>query len=275
MECERLEAGDTLQGFPLWHGGENAFLAEWTITQSLLSDPQGPHAFWLRWYDAALQGNHLNLPLEHDIALIPDADWKKGPEHIAGLIAALERKHDAKEDESPLDLELAKLPASTKDQRATFAQAIAAHQEHLPATLSALLEFCAAEISRLQGRNHPYDSAEEEAEAQRQIRVLTTIFTTVERLKAKIPEAGPLTEANIVQGEKLSRLFVRHFKEWPRKNAEDFVDSTYRATLVGLTATLAPMIGVPVYMAVGAGIVFFGGKKIADGLKAAKDLTLP
>ena len=104
MECERLEVGDTLQGFPLWHGGENAFLAEWTATQSLLSDPQGPYAFWLRWYDAALQANHLNLPLEHDIALIPDADWQKGLEHIAGLIAALERKHDAKEDESPLVL---------------------------------------------------------------------------------------------------------------------------------------------------------------------------
>lgn len=102
---------------------------------------------------------------------------------------------------------------------------------------------------------------------------MTTIYATLERLKAEIPETGPLTEANIVNGEKLSRLFVRHFKEWPRKNAGDFVDSTYRAALVGLTATLGPMIGVPVHMAVGAGIVFFGGKKIADGLKVAKDIT--
>lgn len=102
MECERLEAGDTLQGFPLWRDGENVFLADWSNTQTLWSDPQGPYAFWLRWYDAALQGNYLNLDLERDIALIPDADWKKGPELIAGMIAGLERKHDAKEDESPL-----------------------------------------------------------------------------------------------------------------------------------------------------------------------------
>lgn len=157
VDCEQLEAGQTLDGFPLWHNGESPYLAAWTETQTLWSAPNSPYAFWLRWYQAALQGNHLNLPLGHDIALIPDADWQKGPEHIAGLIAVLERKSENAKDAFPIDSELSNLPAATKDQRATFVQAVTAHQEHLPATLSALLEFCAAEISRLQGRNHPYD----------------------------------------------------------------------------------------------------------------------
>lgn len=272
LECLLLEAGQTLDGVVLWPDAENPLQAEWRHTQTLWAAQGNTYAFWLRWYDAALEGRSLNPELERDIALIPDADWEKGAEHIAGLIAGLERKY-ADEDRDPIDRALTHLPPANQNQRASFAQAVTAHQQELPATLEAILGFCGMEISRLQGRNRPYATPEDEAEAQRQIRVLTTIYATLERLKAEIPEAGALTEANIEKGEKLTRVFVRHFKDWPHKNADDLVDSTCRAALVGLTATLAPMIGVPVNIAVGAGVVLFGGKKIADGLKSAKDMA--
>jgi hypothetical protein len=94
VECEQLEAGETLDGLPLWHTDENLFLAAWTETQTLWSAPNSPYAFWLRWYEAALKGMHINLPLEQDIAMIPDDDWQKGPDHIAAIIAAMEKRHD-------------------------------------------------------------------------------------------------------------------------------------------------------------------------------------
>jgi hypothetical protein len=179
---------------------------------------------------------------------------------------------EGKPTPDPVEQALVTLPPSSRDVVTRFSDAVTQHHEDIPPTLDALLLFCRREIDRLQGRNAPYATPEEEAEAQRQIRVLTTIYTTLEKLRDTIPADGALTPARAERGEKLSRLFVRSFKEWPRKNVEDIADSTCRAALVGLTATLAPMIGIPVAIATGAGVVLFGGKKVADGLKAAKDL---
>lgn len=60
--------------------------------------------FWIRWYEAALAGEPLtsdwtsHWQLLTEIALIPDADWDQGAEHIAGLIAAIEARFALPED---------------------------------------------------------------------------------------------------------------------------------------------------------------------------------
>ncbi len=43
-------------------------------------------SFWRDWYQGFLDGKPLDWELQRRVALIPDADWEKGPEHIAGLI---------------------------------------------------------------------------------------------------------------------------------------------------------------------------------------------
>jgi hypothetical protein len=88
-----LEQGEGLQGTGLWHNAPNLFQSEWDETRPRWSAPNSPYAFWLRWYEAALEGRALNPELERDIALIPNDDWEKDPAHIAGLIAALEAKY--------------------------------------------------------------------------------------------------------------------------------------------------------------------------------------
>ena len=121
----------------------------------------------------------------------------------------------------------------------------------------------------MQKRN--YRDEEDAAEAKRQIGVLSTLYMSVEGLKALVPQNAEISPGDAEQAEKLARLFVRKFKEWPSANAEDLVDSVYRLGLVGASAALLPMIGVATPWAVAAGIAIFGNKKIADALKIAKD----
>ena len=132
-------------------------MEEWTQTQTLWSAPYAPYAFWLRWYGAALQGNHLNLPLEHDIALIPDADWEKGPVHIAGLIADMEERHALKAE-------------------------VIALREAL--TLS---QAQAASVAQ-RSHNNPPELLDAAPEIQRQI---TIIFDTLDNAEAELSLAKP------------------------------------------------------------------------------------
>ena len=49
-------------------------------------------SFWCRWYDSLLKGHPLDWDLQREVALIPDGDWQKGPEHIAQLIEEIEAR---------------------------------------------------------------------------------------------------------------------------------------------------------------------------------------
>jgi len=58
---------------------------------NLSADPQ-LWAFWHDWYLAMWNGTFEDWDLATEVALIPDADWEKGAEHIAALINDIERK---------------------------------------------------------------------------------------------------------------------------------------------------------------------------------------
>ena len=191
---------------------------------------------------------------------------------MAEAIRKIERGIQPEPEEDLIEDAIVRLPASPPAAIQRFADAVTEHRENLPSILDALISYVAQEIDRLQFRNAPFPTPEEEVEAQRQIRVLTTICATLQKLQQTIPVEGAMTPQEIERGEKLSRLFVRSFREWPQKNAEDIVDSTCRAALVGLTATLAPLIGISATVAAAVGVVIFGGKKVADGIKTAKEL---
>ena len=94
-------------------------------------------------------------------------------------------------------------------------------------------------------------------------------------MKGLVPLTAVMPLADAEKAEKLGRVFVKKFQEWPRANSDELVDSTYRGALVGATTLMLPLIGVPVTYAVAAGMVFFGGKKFVDAAKSAKDLIKP
>lgn len=83
----------------LWSDTPDFFRRAWAVAREWLSASPG-HDFWIRWYEAALEGRPLtgdwdsHWQLLSDIALLPDEDWAKGAEHIAARIEDIEARYE-------------------------------------------------------------------------------------------------------------------------------------------------------------------------------------
>ncbi|MCB2135737.1 MAG: hypothetical protein KDE08_07300 [Rhodobacteraceae bacterium] len=208
--------------------------------------------------------------MQRDVALIESDIWEAGPGAAAEEIAQVDLESEGPPKDMPgVEQALGALSAGADADVARVKRALVAHRAELPPTFDAILGLISLEVERLQGRNYRDD--EDAAEAKRQIGVLSTLYQSVEALKALVPEKAKMSASDAEKAEKLSRLYVRTFKEWPRANAEELVDSVCRLGLVGATATMLPMIGITTPWAVAAGIAIFGNKKLADALKIAKE----
>jgi branched-subunit amino acid transport protein AzlD len=88
---------DLLQS-PLWNNEKFSGLYKSTWAQfSTHILPDAPEfTFWRDWYQGFLDGKPLDWNLQREVALIPDADWEKGPVHIAELIELIRAKYDLK-----------------------------------------------------------------------------------------------------------------------------------------------------------------------------------
>lgn len=77
----------------LWGKSDHS---DWSPTGTLFDDwlPAKPKtkAFWERWLMGLLVGEPLDWNLQWEVAMIPDEDWDKGPEHIAEVIARIEAR---------------------------------------------------------------------------------------------------------------------------------------------------------------------------------------
>ena len=68
----------------------------------------GDWSFWREWYQGFLDGKPMDWELQRRVAMIPDEDWEKGPEHIARMIEEirarfkLEKRLEALETEKLL-----------------------------------------------------------------------------------------------------------------------------------------------------------------------------
>ncbi|UWQ07346.1 hypothetical protein [Aliiroseovarius crassostreae] len=69
------------------------------------SEHKGAFKFWEEWYQGFLDGNPLDWELQRRVALIPDEDWEKGPEHIARKIEEIKAEYLA--EKLPLAEDLA------------------------------------------------------------------------------------------------------------------------------------------------------------------------
>ena len=153
----------------LWPNGKNLLQTKWAATQELWATKGATYAFWLRWYKAALQGRSLNAELERDIAMIPDADWERGAEHIAGLIAQIEERYDLKAQVQELRKQL---------RLAQTASAVEAHRGH----------------------NQPPELIDSTAETQGQI---TIIFDTLDDAEKELSKPDPSPSRLQVIGQAL------------------------------------------------------------------------
>ncbi len=70
-------------------------------------------SFWREWYQGFLDGKPLDWELQRRVALIPDADWALGPEHIAEKIEHIRAGFEAQEAARALRDEVTRLGAAS------------------------------------------------------------------------------------------------------------------------------------------------------------------
>jgi hypothetical protein len=267
-----IESGEGLAGQPLWRKIPNKAEAEWHAVKAEWAAQGEVFSFWIRWYEAALLGNQLDPDLLKAVALIPDETWNAGSGAVAEATRAIEERH-ALDPIPAITGEMRMLPAGASTDVAVVRRAMVRHREVLPPTFDAVLGFITLEVELLQSRN--YRDEDDAGEARRQISVLTILHQAIGAMKGLVPLAAEMPQRDAEKAEKLSRLIVRTFEEWPRANVSEMVDSTCRLALVGASTAMLPMIGVTVPYAFAAGLVFFGGKKMVDAVRVAKDAMKP
>lgn len=276
LDAALISVGRSSLSFPLWSATRPEWFekAERAMRIGLQNDPPGTWDFWLRWWDGVLSGQQIDWALQEAVALmIKQEVWQAEPGAVAEAIRGIEKGLHRLPETQSIDHLLARIAPAERKTLVQFSQSVWAHKHDLPPTLDAVLGYCSLEIERLQARNYRDD--DDRDECRRQIGVLLTIHEAVSRLSQSIIVERPMTPTEAELPEKLTRIYVKSFKEWPRKNADDLVDSSYRAALMGATVLALPMIGVPVTIAAGFGAMLFGGKKVADAIKAAKDVARP
>lgn len=98
-DADAIEAGTLPLTAALWSEiPPYRFAPAWNEARDWLTANPG-HAFWLRWYEAALAGQPLTGDWEShwklltEIALIPEDDWEKGAEHVGLLIEKIEERY--------------------------------------------------------------------------------------------------------------------------------------------------------------------------------------
>lgn len=91
LDCAGLEAGRDPFRLPLWDGPAPERVADaWARTREDWAKAGGPvWAFWTQFYENALAGRPQDWPLLHDIALIPEEDWKGGPDRVHPIIEGM------------------------------------------------------------------------------------------------------------------------------------------------------------------------------------------
>ena len=103
-----------LHSAPLWHAnvlptgfkqGANQLFSFWTRNPEAWS-------FWRDWYQGFLDGKPFDWDLQREVALIPDADWEKGPKHVAAITEEIRKRYDLKARISELERELVSASAS-------------------------------------------------------------------------------------------------------------------------------------------------------------------
>lgn len=302
-DAEIVEGGEDCLIRPLWPD-RNPLQNLWERPSAQWSEPGSPYDFWRRWYESLLfqpafppvpfgkqqlygkswtfGGPPIPQNIFYRIALIPNDTWDAGPEAVAEAIREIEAGFDTGEDDIANGLATMS-PSAPKRIQATK-RAMERHRADLPPTFDAILGYISLEVKRLQERN--YRDADDEDEAKRQIRTLTTLYRAVEHLQSLIPESDEMPIEDAEKAEKLARLYLNTFKDWPREHVDDVVGGVYamsgeiagntvRMGLVAATAFALPMIGVPTPWALGAGIAVFGNKTIAEAAKSVRDSVFP
>ncbi len=245
---------------PLWHQpGAPDWLTEALAGRpSLMETPE--FAFWREWYHGFLDGKPLDWELQKEIALIPDADWEKGPARIAELIEETKAKfppvpQDRTGDE-PIEI--------SKSEKSAIAQRVKLNREAIALTVAGLLEQIAQHSEYVRGLNNLEPEYRE------------NLLAFLEKLSGKLKELlGELPDQDEdISDEKAGKLAVwsqkyqlkmrREFRTYT--TPENAAKATVPAGIILLCTGVGAMVGGPA----GAGVGSFVGKLISGEVKPGK-----
>ena len=93
-DCRLLFEGKDLSHQKLWLHSNSGLFEMWLdVKEHMLSDDVDWN-FWVRWYEASMEGEPMNWVMSKRIALIAPKDWERGPLHVNGLVAEIEAEFD-------------------------------------------------------------------------------------------------------------------------------------------------------------------------------------
>jgi len=128
-DCSMLLEGRNISGTRLWANETNPLQEEWQEVKRALGNDEVDWGFWIKWYEAALEGKPLPWSLLERIALeVTEEDWKQKPAHVNGLIAGIEAAF--LRDATPLNEKL----VVSEESGEVFSEPVEAKQPDLMAT---------------------------------------------------------------------------------------------------------------------------------------------
>lgn len=110
-DAHGLINGDDLHDSRLW-AEENLLAEAWSEARDVLRNTPGG-AFWIDWYQRALDGRPQNWPLLRDVALIDEGMWQEGGEALDREIDRIVERHRLLEEVRRLKAELAEAGSVT------------------------------------------------------------------------------------------------------------------------------------------------------------------
>ncbi len=180
-DCVTLDSGDSIARMPLWTEGQNPLAEHWVNVKALMKASPKDWSFWIKWYEAALNGEPLNCKMLERIALIPSDDWEQGPKHVNGLIAAIEAEFERVEPEIEM----------------TPAHMLSRNKSVIESQLDTLFQLVTEEKNRLRGQN---DFTEVEGERiTARLSVMESILAAIEKIKAALEGAEPSTALAVIE----------------------------------------------------------------------------
>ena len=92
-DCLDLVEGRPLDQVALWRDEPNPYADVWVQIKTRLQSDPVDWSFWIKWYEASLNGQPLNPDMLEEIALIDSRDWRQGAAHVNALIAGIEKAY--------------------------------------------------------------------------------------------------------------------------------------------------------------------------------------
>ncbi|UWP97923.1 hypothetical protein [Aliiroseovarius crassostreae] len=97
---------EVIRSMPLWKHPNSIQIDDAVKTlQQYFTSNGTVWSFWRDWYQGFLDGKPLDWELQRRVALIPDQDWEKGPEHIARKIEEIRARFELEKRLEELEAE--------------------------------------------------------------------------------------------------------------------------------------------------------------------------